>query len=202
MLLSGELIKKLKGRISYTLPLEDVSPRERLRWFFGGVRIYDGLRHENLISAEDFLLKQGRALDSFKKIITVLRNPYDHAVSRYHYLKQVRIDNKGLAAKAAREGDFTHFLRYAPQYYGPCLFMISKDGIRPPNLEVVKYEEITSVNTHLTSFLKTPIDFSKRVNVSQRDFFDKYITGSEIEKLVYNRYKILFDDGFYPRMNF
>lgn len=202
MLLSAELIKKLKGRINYTLPLEDVSPKEKLRWFFGGVRIHDGLRHESLISAEEHLLKKGRTLDSFKKILTIVRNPYDHAVSRYHYLKQVRHDNKGLVAQAARNGDFRYYLKTAPQYYDPILFMYKKDGAKPSNLELIKYEELSTINKLLSNFIKSPIDFSQRINTSNRDDFTQYVNNAEIETLVYNRYKILFDENFYSRLSF
>lgn len=201
MLVSGQLIKNLKGKVNYTLPLKDVSPMERLRWFMGGIKIHDGLRHESLKSAEELLQGKGRSLDSFKKIVTVIRNPYDHAVSRYHYLKQVRVHNTGLAATAARNGDFEFYLKEAPQYYDPIKFMQLENGAQPQNLDLIKYEEITSLNEALQEYLKSPLNFSKRVNSSKRDDYVRYIVNSHIETLVYNRYRILFDQGYYTRLS-
>ena len=50
--------------------------------------------------------------------------------------------------------------------------------------------------------MRKPILFEKRVNKTERKKYTDYITNIEIEEAVYNKFKLLFDKGFYSRIIF
>src|SRR5438552_5731512 len=83
-----------------------------------GVDSVPGIRHQHLTQARDALVRFNRTLAQLDCIISVMRNPYDLEVSRYHFLRRGYLGVKGLSAGRAQDialkGDFTQFATLAP----------------------------------------------------------------------------------------
>lgn len=201
MLLTYELLRKLKSPINYTLPKGHLSPRERILKWTGKIKVHEGLRHENLKDAALFFQnqKQKRQLDDFEKIIVVVRNPYDYIVSRFHYLQLKK--KSGPAGSVAQKGDFENYVLNAPRFFKTEDFLLNEKGSQPENLSIVRYENLSSeMNELLKSDLKEPLDFNWRANTTKRKNFESYISSQEIEHAIYNKFTYLFDNAFYNRI--
>ena len=61
------------------------------------ITIAEGSRHERLTEAAASLARFGRRLEDFDTIISIMRNPYDMEVSRYHFLRRGYLGVAGLA---------------------------------------------------------------------------------------------------------
>ena len=204
-MLTGELLRKLKGKVHYTLPKGHISPRERLLQLTRRIRILEGRRHENYEEAVALLSRYEieNNVSDFEKIVIVIRNPYDYIVSRFHYLMRDQKNNTGPAAKIAALGNFKKYALEAPRFYNIEGYVLNEQGNIPDNMIIVKYENMESeLNEVLTPYLTSSIDFSKRYNTSAHKEYTSYIKDKEIEAAVYNKFRFLFDEGYYKRMLF
>ena len=166
-----------------------------------GVKIVPGIRHEWLHKAEETLAPLGRNLASFKRIISVLRNPYDLEVSRFFYLRLGHPYDKGYAQAIALSGDFEEFSEKAP-YIGNNPSNIEAwyvmDGRLLPNLRLIRFEALESgLRSALSGFINHELELPK-INQTKHETFEKYLT-PRAEVGIYKKYSWLFDYGFYPR---
>ena len=85
MTLSGELIRKLKGDVYYSLPKSHLSPREKARKFLRHFTFVEGIRHENIAQANDLFEKLPfeKKVADFNVAFVVIRNPYDYICLLY-----------------------------------------------------------------------------------------------------------------------
>ena len=139
----------------------------------------------------------GESLQDFDMILVMVRNPYDHMVSRFHYLRDIRTQVRGEEAHYARHGNFEDFV-LKPKLTYPIEPYLLLEGTKPPNLHVHKYEELSSLNALLTPFLRSPLDLSKKVNASSHDHFSNFITPT-INEAVFRKFQILFEMGYYEK---
>ncbi len=164
-----------------------------------------GKRHGNLQQAQDWLKQYGKTLDSFKKIVATVRNPYAMEVSRYFYLRLNRPWDRGKAQTIALNSDFETFAQESP-YFGRKLSRVEDyfllDGTIPENMTAIKQEQLDSdlakVLAELNLALNTPI---VRKNGTKHANYHEYLT-PEAEAAIYKRYQWLFDVGFYSRETF
>ncbi|MBI3156009.1 MAG: hypothetical protein HYZ20_11420 [Burkholderiales bacterium] len=163
-----------------------------------------GPRHADLPKAREVLAGQGRSLEDFKLILSVVRCPYDLEVSRYHYLRQGHPWDKGLAQDIAMTADFKEFCKRAPfQGRNPALierFYCEEDRL-PRNARVLRFE---GLSVGLPLALRDVCEERKplrKVNVSKRRPYGEYFD-SETENYAYEKYKWLFDMGYYSRESF
>ena len=200
MMLTSELLLKLKGRTTYSLPRSHSSPKEKLYSLFGKVRIVEGKRHENLAEAEILLQQvERKKLQDFNLIFMVIRNPYDYEVSLYSYLRNNE-KHQGQFAKLARLHDFENYLALTKAQF-PLLPYVLHQGRKPNNMELIKYEELnTNLNSLLKDYIYTNLKFNNIVNASARKDYRSYVNKSRVERMIYNRNKYLFDEGYYRRI--
>ncbi len=159
-------------------------------------------RHGNLKDAREWVSEYGKTLADFRKIVATVRNPYAMEVSRYFYLRRGYAWDQGKAQKIALESDFETFAVNSP-YFGRKTSQVEDyfllDGITPRNLAVIKNEELYSdlkkVLAEVGVTLDNPIT---RVNHTKHQDFNQYIT-PKAEAAIYERYRWLFDTGFYQR---
>ncbi len=161
-----------------------------------------GNRHGNLQEAKEWVASLGRSLDSFKKILVAIRNPYDMEVSRYFYLRLGHPWDKGQAQKIALEGDFEKFA-IESLYFGRRLSKIEDyfilDEKMPSNLTVLRFENLES--DLQTALSEVGIEFGSHlpvVNQTKRSHYREYLT-PKAEKAIYQRYQWVFDHGYYDR---
>lgn len=161
-----------------------------------------GKRHGNLQQAQEWIAGYGKTLASFKKIIATIRNPYAMEVSRYFYLRLGHPWDKGKAQKIALANDFETFAVESP-YFGRKSSKVEDyfvlNGITPNNLVVIKNEQLESdlkkLLAELNILLDSPIT---KLNSTKHSSYQQYLT-PKAEVAIYNRYKWLFDAGFYQR---
>jgi hypothetical protein len=178
------------------------------RWRIGvppNVRLIEGKRHERLNGAREALSKIGRRLEDFHAILVVIRNPYDLEVSRYHYLRRgyhgVARAAEALEQEIALSGDFERFAVEAP-FHGQLPANIERwyqTGRRmPENLRILRFETLAAdVNSVVGEFhrIRTPL---QRLNTTTHEPYASYLT-PRAEEAIYNKYRWLFDRGFYGR---
>jgi hypothetical protein len=206
MMLSNEFRKKLKGKIYYSVPKGHLSPYEKFAQLLGQIKVVEGLRHENLADAEQLFMKYNlpHRLSNFELILLLVRNPYELMVSRYFYLKNVQKHNReGLAARLASELSFNEFVLNAPLQSDINSFLNTDNSEQEYNISIVKYENMHhELNPLMRNYLKRPLSFNKKLNTSKHQPYQSFIEDEEVENRIYIDFKILFDKGFYNRIQF
>lgn len=175
---------------------------------FRRVAIAEGPRHEHLGQAAQRLAGFGRRLEDFDSIISVMRNPYDMEVSRYHFLRRGYLGVAGLARggpqKIALEGDFTRFACTAP-YHGRKPARIEDwyeiEGAMPRNLRIVRYENLEEDIMRIVGRLYPIRSRLPKLNASVHAPYRAYMN-AEAESGIYRKFRWLFDREFYKREQF
>lgn len=190
------LLDVLPRPVYYTLP--DPAEDEPLE---GVVRVA-GKRHESLEEAAGVLARFGRDLADFKMIVAVLRNPYDLEVSRYAYLQKGYAWDAGHNQDLALHEDFETFAKCSVDHARtPLETFFLRDGVTPPNLRILRQEHLEDDLRQALLELGVPAGSLPRRNASHHDDYRRYYT-EEAEAAVYDRYRWVFERGFYPRLPF
>ena len=196
MALSDALLQSLQEPVSYAVPQGHAKTAKY------GEQIITGKRHETLQGAKKFFTQAGQPdrLEQFECILAMVRDPYDIEISRFHYLQKGHPWDKGPAQDLALAGDFAEFVGNSTWWFKIEDFFIL-DGKMPHNLSIVRFENFTTqIPARFARFFKVPLVFSVQNN-SVRDRAEEYIN-SDNEVLIYNKYRWLFDKGYYDRMVF
>lgn len=197
MSLTEYLLQVLPKPVYYSCPAGDNQPARP-----GVIQIL-GLRHESLVEAKEVLLQRGCDICLLPLILAVLRNPYSLEVSRYANSQKRHSSNRVSNQQLAWGTDFQTFAVKSLDHGGPtrpiqCYFLL--DGVIPPNLRILRFENLAD---DLRSALAT-VGINEAVelpqnNVSVHAPFLSYYT-RVAEEAVYQRYKWVFDQGFYSRL--
>jgi hypothetical protein len=169
-----------------------------------GIVQMPGRRHETLEQAAQVVGEYGFNLSDFRLIISALRNPYSLEVSRYAYLQTGKAVDRGYNQKLALTEDFENFAIKSFGHTG------SQDDIEkyfvidskvPKNLRIVFYENLVrDIRDALRIVgIEEEPDFPW-VNRSHHGDFLSYYTRLA-EEAVYQRYRWVFDNGFYDRID-
>jgi hypothetical protein len=164
-----------------------------------------GIRHERLTQARDALAGFNRKLAQFDCIISVMRNPYDLEVSRYHFLRRGYLGVKGLSAGRAQDialqGDFTQFANLAP-FFGRMQSRIEDwfelNGKIPENLFPLRFETLAQDLERVIGQFYRIRRGLRRLNASSHEHYKQYLTPAA-EEAIYFKFRWLFDHGFYDR---
>lgn len=186
-----------------------------------------GKRHESLPEARDVVARHGFAVETFPLVLATIRNPYDLEVSRYAYLRQGYHWERGAEQDLALASTFEEYavkndqrggiwqteeLTFhdaaalgddaPPEYPNELKDFYTLDGRIPPNLRVIRFENM--VAELMDALRSVGIDARAAdfpwVNQSRRDDFRSYYT-PRAEEAVHARYRWVFDQGFYPRLD-
>ncbi len=169
-----------------------------------GVVHIEGRRHESLAEAKEVVARYGFELAKFPLILAGLRNPYALEVSRYSYLQSRRPGEGGRNQNLALRTSFETFAVESTDHRGEVNSIRSYfeiDGRMPPNLRILRCEsledDLRGALTPLGIVSAAPL---QRLNTSRHDPFESYYTPAA-EEAVFRRYRWVFDQGFYPRMD-
>lgn len=192
MSVSNALLKTLSGKVYYAV-------QEGHAKSAFGVKVLVGSRHQTLVGADAYFEKMGleHRLETFRYIMTMVRNPYEMEVSRFHYLRKGHPWDKGPAQKLAVAGDFAGFVAGSSWWFDFKDYY-TLDGRIPDNLYIVRYEGFEqTMQLTFGSCFKKPFK-TKTVNRSHDTDYREYFS-QELEEQVYRKYQWIFDKGFYPR---
>lgn len=183
-------------------------------------------RHSTLAEALEYInLNTGKNLDDFRKVLAVIRHPYTLEYSLYKHLQKASVRKRRKAntkiLKLAN-GNFKDFVKYAGHHRGN----FTQDAFVRVNNEIPDCVELVRFETLKESFLKAvspfirdnpvPMRITLRYFVSsliRRHTIDSFphlnstryqhsiyeILTDDIEELIYQKHKFMFDSGLYSR---
>jgi len=172
---------------------------------FGYEILINGKRHETLEEANELLSDYGMSVSSFKKVIAVIRNPYDLEISLWNYynkrFKRGLLREKG-RVNAVKRGDFSFFVNQN-FLHRPNLKIIdylTLNNVLYKEIEIIKFENfIISLPEAVKEFQKLDHDFKfPHKNKSQKIITRNDLT-DDLKKLIYNKNKWVFEQGFYDK---
>ena len=180
-----------------------------------GIAQLDGARHESMAEARETLRALGRDIPEFKMVLVGMRNPYDQEVSRYAYLRQGHHWESGPEQDLALASDFETFAvgncqaggrwnRHDFEADTTCPNEIQDyytlDGVIPDNLRVIRFEHLAE--DLLSALASIGIVGAPELPWDNRSDHRPYATyySPSAEAAVYDRYRWVFDQGFYGRL--
>ncbi|MBW3665222.1 MAG: sulfotransferase family protein [Actinobacteria bacterium] len=196
MSLTRFLLETLPGPVHYFHPDHDADLDAT------HVIQHAGIRHESLSEAAAALGSDlGRRLEDFEVILAVVRNPYALEVSRFAYLQKGHPWDRGYNQTLAMEDNFETFAVRSRDHAGkPIGEYLAIAGQTPPNLYVSRAETLDQDVSRVLSSIGVDAEVNLPVvNTSHHDPYTSYYTPTA-EKAVYERYRVLFERGFYQRM--
>jgi len=190
------LLDVLPRPVYYTLP----SPDDRIS--DAGVVQVPGKRHESLAEAREVLRRFGFDITNMPLILAVLRNPYAMEVSRYAYLQNGYTWDAGHNQDLALNESFETFaLKSVDHAHVPLQEFFLLDGSLPGNMLILRTERLEEDLWTALQNTETRLDAQlPMVNSSRHDAYTVYYT-EVAEEAVYERYRWVFDQGFYQRMS-
>lgn len=194
MSLTDALLRGLRGQVYITVPHGHGARA-------AGEVILEGRRHETLPMAAAHFAHRGEDLRRFQAIVAVVRNPYDLELSRFHYLRKGHAHDRGAAQDLALAGDFGAFALKSRWWFGNFADFYTLDGRMPDTLRVLRFENLAAdFDAVCSGFLtgRTPLP---RLNATEHGTVDQHLTPSS-ETAIFQKYRWLFDTGFYPRHRF
>lgn len=203
------LLDTLPKPLAITHPIYDDGLDRR------GITQVDGARHESMAEARDILRALGRDIPQFRMVMVGMRNPYDQEVSRYAYLRQGHHWESGPEQDLALASDFETFAigncqaggrwnQYGLEGGRPRpneirdYYML--DGALPDNLTVIRFEHLA--DDLLGALAAIGIVGAPEFPWDNRSDHSAYATyySPAAEAAVYDRYRWVFDQGFYGRL--
>lgn len=190
-------------------PVYNVIPLRAHEKQIGSEIMLEGQRHANLTEAKSFLRERGISLNSFKKIIAVIRHPYNLEISLFNYYLRLLenqphiLDNAPKRKKILENGSFEEFVKgkffhrhnmYIRKY-------VSINGKVHPKVQLIKFENLTE------EFLKIGAKYGNgniefpHLNKTKETKPEELIT-PDIELLLYRKYQWVFRIGQYKRIRF
>ncbi len=169
-----------------------------------GIVHVPGGSHENLAEAKEIVAEYGFDLEKIPVILGVVRNPYAMEVSRYAYLRTANPYDIGYNQALALTSDFETFaVKSKPHGWlkRPIESYFTLDGEIPPNMHILRLEHLLEdLNPALEAAGLPRVENLPRANTSEHADFRGYYTVRS-EQAVFERYRWLFDQGFYDRLD-
>ena len=165
-------------------------------------------RHSTLAEALRFIGKEnGKMLADFEKVVAVVRHPYSIEYSYYQHLRKPQIKERRRKRSPhlvdLAEGDFKTFVEHAGYHRDGAsqdsFFRI--DGDVPENVELLKFEELAAaLPIAIAPFKKAGPEhpFPHRNKSKYQTELSKLLT-PEVEELIYQKHRFMFDNDIYQR---
>ena len=166
-----------------------------------GVTLAVARGHENMRRTSLILREKGRKIEDLRAIFVCLRNPYDIAVSTYFFMRDTFSENKNnVRFKMAMEMSFENFWCNDPSAAGPERWLTLNGKV----LENQRFIRFESMQEDLEIF-ENEFDFRTatlpHLNPSRRGHYVQYMN-TRAEEAIYQRFRYLFDAGYYHRQSF
>ena len=191
-------------------PVYNVVPSGAQKIQYGHETNLIGQRHATLEEALIYTkFHYTLGLSDFKKIVAVIRNPYNLEISLFNYYKKMMelnptfLDGAPKRKEIVLQDDFAAFVKGKFYHRNGTHIKkyISIDGRIPKKVEVIKFEEMTDRFVELgKTFGNGNPDFphlNKTKPVNIRDFVTP-----ELEPIIYRKYSWVFKYGGYKRIKY
>lgn len=199
MAVTSYLLDVLPRPVWYTHP--DRDPR-----LDDGVTQLPGIRHETLAEAFAIAAAQGIDAPRLPLLFGVLRNPYAMEVSRFAYLQKGHAWDAGPNQDLALAGDFTAFATQSTDHGGetrPINAYFEIDGHVPGGMTILRQESLPDdlPRALAAAGIDVPPGLPLAAeNESRHGPWQDYYS-RPAEAAVHDRYRWVFDHGFYPRLD-
>ena len=132
------------------------------------------------------------------RIVTILRNPFDLVVSTYFYWRKFPKDYRNERVQMAHKSEFNDFVKWFVVNRDNYKTFLEVDGKIPVNIRFIRLENLIEESQEVFDGLGMNLDASKikHKNKSKHKPSSCYFT-SETITLIKNRYRWVFDTGFY-----
>ena len=157
--------------------------------------------HQSIRRAKAILAKRDRRIDDFRAVFVGVRNPYDLAVSRYFTMRRTyKWNSHRPRFRMAHELDFEEFFLNTREKDLSSQFL-TLDGALLENQRFIRFESLQEdVDAIAKEYGFNPA-ILLHLNSTPREHYSKYITTSQCERAIYDRFRYLFDSGLYPRLS-
>lgn len=195
------LVRTLPPPVYYVHPKRQAGLDDR------GLVHVPGPMHLTLPEVRTVVGAYGFEMDAFPLILSVMRNPYDAAVSHYFFFRDRDLIDaeRNPVQQLARDLTFEQYavdvLLYSKQYFlGRLYDFYHLDGEVPPNARVAKFEHLVGeVKAALATVgIEGRAAFPWRNKSAHHPFASYY--DEEAERAIYFRTKWVFDQGYYERL--
>jgi hypothetical protein len=179
-----------------------VSFKEFLATALPDLKDVDNWPHYALADYFDILVRRGIDPGAIR-ILTTIRDPFEHVVSIYHYWRERGVPTGRDHVQAARDMDFGDFVRFYVACRDPDCRVYDEllliDGVLPSNVRILRLE---SADRDADRVLNGEWGLGIRVSIPvgntsnhgpAMDFYD-----ADSVRLVSARYSWVFREGFYP----
>jgi len=165
-------------------------------------------RHAILAEAAAFTNDlKGMTLDMFKTIIAVVRNPYTLEHSYYQHLRKPRVRKRIMDSDPEilnlAAGDFGVFVERAGYHREDTRQedFFTVDGEMPKNVTLLRFEDVrNSLPEAIANYRKAGPEFPfPHRNKSDYDNSLTELLTPEVEELIYQKHRYMFDSGIYQR---
>ena len=156
-----------------------------------------GRGHETLRQSLRIFSQSFEKTNDPKAIFICVRNPYDLAVSTYFFQKKTYENNKEKENfKLAHNLTLKEYWKVA-KTGKPENWFLAKGKTKSP-IEFIRFEKMMEDLQKLADKYQFNCPGLSHLNASDRGHYSEYYD-SELEKIVYNKFKFFFDKGFYER---
>ena len=165
-----------------------------------GVTVERSNGHENMRKASRVLAERNWHLQvpDFPVVLVAVRNPYDLMVSNYHFMRKTYTDNRDKANFAlAHRSDFETYA-VESSFFPIDRWLTLPDGA-PPNRRLLRFEHLQEDFTSAMTMLGHASPQLPVVNASDHGHYTEYLTPAA-EAAIYDKFRYLFDEGFYDRI--
>lgn len=162
-------------------------------------------RHCTLAESLAFISQfNGRTLSDFQRVVGVIRHPFTLEYSFYKHLQKPQVRErrkKNTELMRLADLDFKTFVKEAGYHRRnhPQEAFFSVDGEIPPQVELVKFEELsTAFPKAVAPFLlsETTAEFPHHNRTAYESSVVAQFT-DEVRELLYRKHQFMFDRGFY-----
>jgi len=168
-----------------------------------GVHLETGGGHGTLRRARREMEEAGYPFDALEEIVVVARNPYDLAVSKYHFLRASYESTPSVRDRpnfeiAHRAGNLAEFCRQVrvPDFS----LYVAIDGAVPRGLRILHYESLTRDFAALLDRLGLPeTKPMPHLNASSHGDY-RALIDRETKRIIDERFAPIFDLAGYPRI--
>ena len=160
-----------------------------------------GKGHENMRNTRDILEDRGQRIQDMRAVFVCIRNPYDIAVSTYHFMRERYKNNRQIPRfLLAKERCFDDFW-CNDESMGRPESWLTLDEKKPANQRLIRFEHLREDLGIVSREFEFREATLPHLNSSNHGHYSEYITPRS-EEAIFEKFRYLFESGCYSRESF